>query len=346
MESKTIVFVGDLNDYTRTFQRYRTLVSMGYKVFGVSSVVVPWRAGINRPGFLGRFFWKLGFPLDATSVNKKMIEKVRKHKPDVLWIEKGNTIRPATLKVAKKDSPRTKIISTSEDDMYGKHNHSAYYVKGLPYYDVVFTTKLYNINELKTIGARRTELFLDAYNEDIHRPLKLSAEDIKEFGSDVGFAGSFENDRAERMLYLAEHGTRVTIWGNDWRLWTGKHQNLIVKNRHLYGIDYTKVINATKINLCFLRRLNRDEITSRSAEIPACGAFMLGERTKRHMEFLEEGKEAEFFGDDEELLKKVRYYLVNEEKRARIARTGMERCHRSGYSMKAQLNDMLQKVIG
>jgi spore maturation protein CgeB len=143
------------------------------------------------------------------------------------------------------------------------------------------------------------------------------------------------------MLYLAERGIKVTVYGNGWSSWISKNPNLIVKNKPIYAEEYVKAINSTKINLCFLRKINRDDVTSRSVEIPACGGFMLGERTLRHLEYFEEGKEAEFFGSDKEMLEKVRFYLENADKREKIARAGRERCANSGYSMRTQLEQML-----
>ncbi|RPI71813.1 MAG: glycosyltransferase family 1 protein, partial [Geobacteraceae bacterium] len=110
------------------------------------------------------------------------------------------------------------------------------------------------------------------------------------------------------------------------------------------GEDYSKAICATKINLNFLRKVNRDEVTSRSVEIPACGGFMLAERTCRHGEFFEEGKEAEFFSSNDELLAKITYYLAHDEERGRIARAGRERCVKSGYSMRVQLRQMIEAI--
>ncbi len=343
--SLKILFVGDLNDYTRTYQRYSSFQKLGHRVAGVSEMPIPWRARINTPSFISRVFWRLKLPLDWVGVNKKILAELGKEKFDIIWIEKGNLIRPATLKHIKTNFPETKLISSSEDDMGRSHNRSFYYLWGLKYYDIVFTTKTYNLDELKTLGAKRTELFLDAYNEDIHHSMDLTPEEKDMYFAEVGFAGSFEEDRAQRMLYLAQNGIRVVVWGNDWGSWLGKHPNLIIKNRHLFGIDYSKAINATKINLCFLRKLNRDMVTSRTVEIPACGGFMLGERTGRQLEFFEEGKEAEFFDSNEEMLKKTKYYLEHEAERRNIAAAGLERCLRGGYGMKEQLSKMLVKTM-
>lgn len=341
-----ILFVGDLNEYGRSFQRYRTMKELGHEVLGLSHTPVPFRPGIDKSSLLERVMWKLAIPPDLTLVNKKIREAVGSRKFDIVWIEKGNTVHPSTLRYVKKMNPGAHLISCSEDDMYAKHNQSLYYRKGLALYDVVFTTKVYNLTELKLLGAKETALFLDAYDEKTHRPMELTAEEVRRFTCDVGFIGSFERDRAEKMLFLAEHGVVVTVWGNGWGDWARKNPNLIVRNVPLYEDDYAKAINATKINLCFLRKINRDEVTSRSVEIPACGGFMLGERTKRHLEFFEDGKEAVFFGSREELLGLVRKYLKDDEARKRIAEAGRARCLRGEYSMRAQLEKMFGEVVG
>lgn len=341
---KSILFVGDLNKYGRSFQRFRTFQGMDCKVTGLSSAKIPFQPGIDKegkPSLLGRILWKLRLPPDTTGVNKKIREKLKKERYSIVWIDKGVSIKPKTLKTIKKIIPAPILVSCSEDDMFAFHNRSRYYEKGLIYYDIVFTTKTHNLSELKTLGARRVELFLDAADETLHRPVKIPEKDQLRLGADVGFIGMCEKDRAEKTLFLAERGVAVTIWGNGWEKWAGKHSNLMVRGKPIYGEDYVKAINATKINLGFLRKLNRDEVTSRSAEIPACGGFLLAERTKRHREFFEEDKEAVFFGSKEEVLNKVRYYLQNEKERKKIAEAGRLRCLKSGYTHKVQLKKML-----
>ncbi|WP_187299249.1 CgeB family protein [Nitrospira moscoviensis] len=317
---------------------------MGHDVVAFSHAKVSAPHRIDPPSFLYRVFWKLKIPLDDMHVNRKVIKAVRSSRFDLVWIEKGNMIWPWTLLRIKAFAPSIRLVSCSEDDMFASHGHSIWYRTGLRYYDVVFTTKAYNLAELKLWGAKQTKLFLDSYDEHIHRPWRLTDSERHRFACDVSAIGAFEKQRAESLLYLAESGVRVLVWGNGWRQWADRHPFLVVKDEFLFGEDYAKAICATKINVNFLRKINRDEVTSRSVEIPACGGFMLGERTARHMEFFQEGREAEFFASNEELLAKIQYYLAHDEEREKIAQAGRERCIRSGYSMRVQLAKMMEEV--
>lgn len=339
-----ILFIGDMNEYGRSYQRYRTLKEMGHDVVAYSHTFVSAPGKIQPPTLLYRLFWKLRLPLDDMRVNAILKAEIRESRFDVIWIEKGNMIRPWTLEAIRRLAPDATLISCSEDDMYARHGHSLWYRWGLRHYDSVFTTKTYNLRELKSLGAKRTVLFLDSYDEKIHRPIQLTDAEHRRFGCDVGAIGAFEPERAASLYRLAENGIRVSIWGNGWKHWVGSHPNLDVRNEFLFGEDYSKAICATKINLNFLRKINRDEVTSRSVEIPACGGFMLAERTQRHLDFFTEGKEAEFFGSDEELQEKIKMYLQNEPGRATIANAGRERCLTDGYSMRAQLTAMLAQA--
>ena len=339
-----ILFVGDLNEGARSLCRYKTFIALQHEVMGISMVPVLDMPIERDPTFLERIMWKLKLPLDLSHVNEKLREVIAHNRYDVVWIEKGNTIMPKILQLIKKQLPSCKLVSCSEDDMYALHNHSLYYRFGLKYYDVVFTTKDYNLTELGIFGAKKVKLFLNAYDEVLHRPLELSEEDRHIFGTDVGFIGTFEKERMESILYLAQHGLRVRVWGNGWRSYVGKNPNLIIENKAIYAENYVKAINATKINLCFLRKANRDVVTNRSVEIPACGSFMIAERTKRHLGSFEDGKEAVFFKNNEELLRSVKMYLSNDDARKKIAAAGRERCLKSGYSMKVQLSEMLSSL--
>lgn len=336
-----MLFIGDLNTYGRGYQRMRTLRNMYIELDKISHSPISPEGVIEKPSFLTRLFYKFRLERDLVGVNKQIINALKKKQYDLLWIEKGNMIYPWILKRIRLMYPKLKVISISEDDMYAKHGSSFWYRSGLKYYDAVFTTKTYNLNELCEFGAKKTYLFLDSFDEMTHKKFCLNDVEKKKFVCNVSAIGAFELNRAQSMLFLARNGVRIVVWGNGWKKWVGKHPNLIVKDQFLFGDDYSKAICGSRININFLRKVNRDEVTSRSIEIPACGGFMLAERTDRHQEFFIEGQEADYFSSDQELLLKIDHYLKYPEEAEKIASAGYKKCLDAKYSMRDQIVKIL-----
>jgi glycosyltransferase involved in cell wall biosynthesis len=105
----------------------------------------------------------------------------------------------------------------------------------------------------------------------------------------------------------------------------------------VYGDGYAKALCGAKIGLCFLNREVGDLYTTRTFEIPACGVFMLAERTDLHKELFAEDREAAYFDSDEELVDKVRFYLSHEVMRRRIAEAGYHKVKE--YTWKARMRE-------
>ncbi len=345
----SIIYLGDLTDGGTCHQRLRALQQLGHRVWPVDI-----RASTNRSlrvmfSRISHKLFRIGVPylgpVDLARINRQILDLANTRHPDVLWLEKGLQVRPGTLRRVKKIHPSCVIIGYCPDDMAARHNQSGQFLRGLPWYDVYFTTKSYGVEELKALGCPRVHFVGNAFDPNTHRPMALTAERKKLIGAPVGFVGTFEADRARSMQFLALQGIDVRVYGNGWNSFHPATPNLRIEGRAVYGDEYAEVLCACDINLCFLRRINRDRQTQRSAEIPACGAFMLAERTDEHLELFKEGEEAEFFGSDEELLSKVRYYLDHPEERKRIAAAGRERCLRSGYSYHDRLRWMLKMGV-
>jgi hypothetical protein len=340
-----IVYCGDLWEGGTCRMRLEALRRLGHTVIGVDTSWQP--RGFS--GLLIRALRKVGYAWDGVGANEALLRAVAEHKPDVVWIDKGLTILPHTLRRIRQLAGGARLLHYSPDDMAGKHNQSRQYLAGLGLYDLHVTTKSFNVPELLAVGAAKV-LFVDnAYCPSTHRPVSVSDEERVTLGGPVGFIGAFEKERAEAMLFLARNGVPVRIWGGwgkGWQAWAERHNhpNLRVEGSALWGDDYAKAICSFDINLCFLRKLNRDLQTTRSVEIPACGGFMLAEWTDEHLKLFKEGVEAEFFGSREELLEKCQYYLAHPEERRRIAAVGRERCLRSDYSYDRQLAAVLDAL--
>ena len=347
-----ILFVADLNAYAKGRQRLRALERLGADVLALSHTAIGGGdKGHAEISLAFRIGWKLGFHLDTESVNARLIEVAPGFKPDLVWIEKGNMIRPATLAHLKAALPETVIAAYSEDDMFNSLNRTRAYAAGLHHYDVVFTTKSYNVlaEELPALGARRCVTVDKAYDPDQHRPVMVTTAEREAYGADVGFIGSYAPERGEDALYLADQGFQVRIWGNGWESFSGSHANLTVERRALVNTDedllYSKGIAATKINLGFLRKANRDLQTDRSIEIPACGGFMLAEYSDEHERLFENGREACFFRDRDEFTRKARQYLADDKGRRAVAKAGRIRCELSGYSHDERMKFMLANAL-
>ncbi|MFI3282595.1 MAG: glycosyltransferase [Rikenellaceae bacterium] len=292
------------------------------------------------------FLWGLPVPIPRRDdENSKICKLVDNNDYDVVWIDKGITITPRTLSYIKSKNPRTQIVSYSPDNMSLRHNQSQQYLDSVAMYDFHFTTKSYILDAMAALGAKEIYFMAKCYEPTFHFPRPLEMSDYDRLGCDVGFVGMWERERCESVIYLARHGVKVRVFGNSkWLAYRNVSENLTIEDHGLYSEDYSKSFRAFKISLCFLRKINRDQQTSRTMEIPASGGFMLAERTDEHMQLFEEGVEAEFFSSNEELLQKCNYYLSHEHERAAIVKNGLLRCKRSDYSNEGMIRRALQIV--
>lgn len=337
-----VLYVGQLFYGSTALQRKESLAKLVKKLYAIDSAATLSLSQKIKQKLNRAFFNSY---CDFGKVNQRIIQHLQDQDVDLLWIDKGLTIKPSTLKRAKQMSKDLIIVSYSPDDMMNPQNQTSDYLASLPLYNCFITTKSYNVEELIKLGGN-IGIFVDnAYAEDLHMPMNLTEKEQEDLCAEVGFIGFYEKDRYEQMRYLAENGIKVRIWGDSWRPYMGVNPNLEIIPHSMLGEQYVKVLNATKINLCFLRKVNRDLQTTRSVEIPACGAFMLAERTHEHLALFEEGKEAEFFSDKDELLRKVKYYLQHPGLVKAIASAGRDRCINGRYSNLDRLRDVLTRIL-
>jgi hypothetical protein len=337
-----ILYVGDLTPGGTCAQRLRAFEDLGCQLVPVDLARHEYRH--RQRALLQRVRRRVVGPRDWAGANPRVVEHAQREAFDVLWIDRGLEIEAATLREVRYLQPECRIVGYSPDDMYARHNQSRQFRAHLRFYDAYFTTKSYGVAELKALGISRVMFSGNAFDPYTHRPLPVSAADRERWGGSVGFIGTWEGARARSMLRVASAGIPVRVWGGIWERQRTTHPNLRIEGRAIYGDEYALSINAFDLNLCFLRKLNRDLQTQRSVEIPACGAFMLAERTDEHLALFTEGREAEFFDSDDELIDKLRYYLDRPQERRRIAAAGRERCLRDGYSYQERMAEILDTL--
>ena len=272
--------------------------------------------GINGGGSLAyKITYKLRMPLEFNKVNCRLISRISECSPSFVFFEKCLALHPKTYAHSKAIGAIN--IAIFEDDVCLKHNSSIYLDRSLRHIDYVFTTKEKNVgHEFNDMGASNSFIVDPSFCKEVFPFITTILEPIH-FKYDVSFIGTYESERADYILSLLENDINIDIWGNGWK--KIRHPKLSVHNA-LYEKEYRNIIANSKINLCFLRKKNRDSITSRSIEIPVSGGFMLAEDTKRHRDVFGNDSVG-FFRSKDELLCQVHYFLKNEQLRVEMAKT-------------------------
>ena len=107
------------------------------------------------------------------------------------------------------------------------------------------------------------------------------------------------------------------------------------------GEGYGKAMHHGKLALCYLRKLNRDKITTRSMELTAMARPMLAEKTDEHDAHFIDGVEYAGFRSDADLVAAAARLLRDEPARLALAQRGRLRCLDSGYSTIDRAREML-----
>ncbi len=263
--------------------------------------------------------------------NQQILDLSSTFMPDIFLAFKGGYVQPETLKTLKQKG--TALYNYFPDT--SAFAHGSLLPKTLPLYDCVFLTKKFHDGDLRArINLRESAFVPHGYDPELHRPWELDERDRAQYGHDVGVIATYTRPKEKLLeqLVTLRPNLDFQIWGNQWReRCQSERLGKFIQCAPLNGTSYAKALRAFRISLAVMSGTvsgasRGDETTTRTYEIPACGGFMLHERTAEVLELFEEGKEIACFNDAEELAGKIDYYLDKPEERARIAAAGHARC--------------------
>lgn len=300
-------------------------------------------------GFWGKLEQHFIFPGPQTRrLNRHLIRVALEHRPDVVIVWRGTHILHSTLVMIKRYL-HTCLVSYVNDDPFGPQYRSGnwhqrrlwhLFRKTIPVFDQNYVFRATNIQEYKAAGAQHADLFLPYYIPELFENIEKPA--LPEH--DVVFIGHYEPHRLESIRYLLANGVQVKLYGTGWDAAALNLSRDAQPIAPIHGSGYYHALLNARIALGFLSKLNRDEYTRRSFEIPGCGALMLCERTEAMQALFEEGREAVYFSSKEELLEKTQMLLADEDLRQRIAAAGQTRCQKSGYDVRSRVKDWMTRI--
>lgn len=149
----------------------------------------------------------------------------------------------------------------------------------------------------------------------------------------------------EERRILLEKIVRQNI---DFRLYTGSDTKMLPElDACNYGrVDYHAqmplIFAGSKINLNISLRSIHTGIPLRVLDIMACGGFVLTNRQQEIVEYFEDGVEIVTFNSMEDCIKKVCYYLANENERKKIAAAGKKNV-RKNFSYRMGIEELFRR---
>ena len=299
------------------------------------------RLTATPPDFQSRLQRKLrGRPseIQLKELNRAVLLQASEFEPDMVFLIKGYYVLPETISALRTRRP---VFAYMNDDMFLPGIHTFTFFENIKLIDCILTTKSFSIREYHDAGAPLAVYIANSFDPKVHYPARPSDDEYRIYAADASFIGWFSPSKAQVLSQVPLNLPEATlkIWGNWSRMnrvdqWPANRRwkalNRYIQGKPVFCDEMGKAIQSSDISLGLLNRDVRDLHTSRSFEIPACGGFMLADRTEEHRMYFEEDVEAVYFGSAQELVDKIRFYLAHDDLRRRIARAGYERCLRSG----------------
>jgi spore maturation protein CgeB len=274
------------------------------------------------------------FQFGKDKMNSSFCRQIQSKKYDlILFAMEYDEFYPETLKKIKEFCPKSKtaIIICDDDakfDTWSRY-HSLFFNYTITSQDFLKEYQKDGINSFFHLDYNLYKLF----------PIKT------EKVYDVTFIGRPKADRNEVIKYLLDNGIKVTLFGWDWYKYP---EFAKVYKGPLSQEEYAKVINQSKINLSpakagYTEQRNQYNMKGRYFEVALCKSFQLIEKFPTLLKFFNE-KEIGMYVSQEDMLKKIKYYLSHEKEREAIAERAYKRTIKE-YNREKQLISIFEKIF-
>lgn len=225
-------------------------------------------------------------------------------------------------------------IAFLTDDPWNPEFTSKWFMDALPVYDVVYTTRRTNMSDLTRQGCRDVRYMPFGYDP------RHFFRDPRPKDVDVFFAGGAEPARVEYLAPLLGGEFSAALAGDRWDHYPATRS---FYRGHLDAEQLRKQTSAARVNVCLVRRTNRDGHVMRSFEIPACGGCMVVEDTEEHRTIFGAPERAVlYFASPGELLSQVRRLLLDEALQQRLANAAHEIVASGRHTYADRLADLIK----
>ena len=334
-----VLYIGQYTNGTTSKMRADTLRSiLQSQIFKIIDTHVPF---YNTQRFWRSFGFRYKRGSLINNINKYIVAALKDETYDLIWVDKAVFITPKTTALMR--SRASKLVHFTPDPAFTFHK-SKLFLKSLPYYDFLVTTKSYELEHYyKYIKTEKVLYATQGFDAKLHKPSKHP------FSKKEGFVfiGHYEDQRGEVLEKLLQNDIKITLAGIKWHQFAKKHQNnpnLIYLGDGVYGEDYVKTLQNAKMAWGALSKWVPELHTTRTFEIPACGTALVTERNLETQSFFKDD-EAIFYTNENDLIEKITFFMNNDKPLEVLTKKGASRAVTSVYDYNAILNAILKTIL-
>jgi len=298
-------------------------VGEAYRGSGLARALA-WRAS-HRPVALERF---------SARVADALVEA----RPDlVITTGAGGLSRRALDRLA---AGGVVTANYSTDDPWNPAMSARWHLQALPAYRHVFTPRRANLEDFRRAGCADVAYLPFGYDPRHAAPPSPGAPAAA--AHEVLFVGGADRDRVGFLREMASGGVAATVVGLYWE----RYGDLKARSLGVRTPEQLRALTAAaSVNLCLVRRANRDGHVMRSLEIAAIGGCMLAEDTAEHRElFGPEGEAVLYFASPAGAAEKARRLIADADLRRRLAGALHARIVAGDHTYRDRLEAMIAAV--
>lgn len=210
------------------------------------------------------------------------------------------------------------LLNINPDHPYVIHkNNIEVLLNTLKYYDAVFTFGKGIIPVYYQLGAKEVYWLPFAYDPEIHFVSKSAG-----YVYDCSYFGSWAKIQEYYISSIIDENYKVGIFGPRW--YKSKNKNVIKSWIQYAGIGTGISTEVAKSRIVFnlIRAEHGCYHSMKTFELPACGAFIISNRSEEQLEFFPETAVC-YFDTLDELKEKVKFYRNKDDLRNKFIKESL-----------------------
>lgn len=287
-----------------------------------------WKIAVQNIPYIYRF---IGRPKWMQEI---VLSQIKLYKPDIVYIQDLTILDPVYLGAIKK---HIKLL-------VGQIASPLPQAKYLKQFDLILTSFPHFVEKFRNLGI------ISEYFRIGFEPRILEKVEKQKKIYDVVFIGSFSSYHKRGIKLLEEVASRIPIhiWGTGIHFLSPFSPLRKYYHGEVWGSDMYKILAQSKIVLNrHIDIAGNYANNMRMFESTGMGVLLITDKKRNNNELFKVGREIEEYENADDLINKIKYYLIHDRERKQIAKRGQRRTlYEHSYKIRMEeLKEILFKYM-